>query len=152
MAHEGKEYDNLSFFKLVEAELEDCGSARIRVKGWSMQPMIMNMRDDVLIDKRNDRVPVIGDICLFRYNGNYILHRYKYSEGDIMVMQGDNLFTFERCRLNDVVGIVRVVYHNGKETSPKSVKWRVITRLHRSYKSLRNLAVRIIRKIVRMIK
>lgn len=147
MEKESKEYDNLTFFKLVEAELNECGSVRIRVKGWSMQPIIRNMRDEVLIDKRNDRVPNKGDICLFRYNGNYILHRYKYDDGDIMVMQGDNLLTHERCRLQDVVGIVRIVYHKGIETSPTSVKWQIITRIHRAYMKMRNIAGRIKRKI-----
>lgn len=134
MERESRQYDNADFFKLVETELEECGSVRFIIKGWSMQPLIRNSRDGVLLDNLNGRAPRIGDICLFRYNGRHILHRYIKKEGDIMVMRGDNvMFSHEECTINDVVGIVRTVYRDGAEVSPTSRKWHCITILHRFY-------------------
>lgn len=138
-------YENDDFFRLVEIEIEEVGSVRIKVKGFSMQPIIRNGRDTVLLEKPNGREFSKGDICLFRYRGKHILHRYVADENDFMVMQGDNLFSFEYCKKEDVVGIVTSINHNGKDISPNSSKWHFITELHRFYMRFRMFVGRTLR-------
>ena len=146
MITESKQYDNADFFKLVETELEECGSVRFKIKGWSMQPLIRNSHDEVLLDNAKGRDPQIGDICLFRFRGRHILHRYIKDEGEIMVMQGDNIIaSCERCMKDDVVGIVRIVYRDGKELSPQSTMWHVITYFHRMYLHIRMFGGKVLR-------
>lgn len=88
-------YENEDFFRLVELELEECGSVRFKVKGISMQPIIRNERDTVLLEKIKEDTPAKGQIYLFRYRGRHILHRYIADKEGCLVMRGDNLFSYE---------------------------------------------------------
>ena len=127
-----KEIANQEFFSLMEQVIDDSGKVRFRVKGVSMQPLLRNNRDEVLLSKLGSRTPQIGDICLFKFNGHYILHRFMSRKGDILYMRGDNVLgNFEWCKLEDVVGIVDVVYRGQKEISPHSVFWHYLTLVHR---------------------
>ncbi len=145
---EVKLFENIDFFNLVEQELNECGTVRLRVKGFSMQPLIRNGRDSVLLEKYDGHKLNYGDICLFRYRNNHILHRYKRDEGKYMIMQGDNVIAAcEKCTVSDVVAVVRVVYHNGVETSPDTFKWYLITKMHRGYVRLRMIAGSVLRKV-----
>lgn len=141
-----KQFDNDDFFGLVETELEDCGSVRFKVKGTSMQPIIHNGRDFVLLEKYDGQKLMHGDICLFRYRGRHVLHRYISDEEGFMVMQGDNVITScEYCKKENIVGIVRTIEHNGQEVKPKSQKWHFITIVHRCYMRFRMFVGKVLR-------
>ena len=142
---ETKSYENEDFFRLVEIELEECGKVRIKVRGFSMQPIIRNGRDTVMLEQVKDNNPIKGQIYLFRYNGRHILHRYIDDKDGMMVMRGDNLFSYEYCKPNDLVGIVRSICHNGCDISPTSLKWKIITSIHRTYKRVRMYGGKILR-------
>ena len=152
-----KDFANIDFFTILESELHNRGKVRFRVKGISMQPMIRNDHDEVLLSELGNRKPEIGDICLFKFYGRHVLHRFKRMEGDVLYFQGDNVMvTEEHCKINDVVGIVTKVYRDGKEVSPTSSKWHYLTKIHRSKYKFRLLLsrtwlYRIARRIKRML-
>ena len=148
MEVENRQINNEEFFKLVKIELEECGSVRFRIKGWSMQPLMRHSRDEVVLKPLNGYVPMVGDVCLFRCSGKHIMHRLIRYEGDTLVMRGDNnAYLLERCKLSDVVGIVTAVFRDGKEVSPISKKWLLITIIHRLYLHTRLTGAMVLRKL-----
>lgn len=123
---------NLDFFTLVEQELDETGSVLFIVQGTSMQPMLRNGKDKVLLVKVGEKGLRPGDICLFRHCGKHILHRLIRRDGNDLYMRGDNVIGHcDICRPEDVAGIVETVYRNERRLSPTSKKWKTITGIHR---------------------
>ena len=146
-----KEISNDTFFALMEQVLCDNGKVRFRVKGVSMQPLLRDDLDEVLLQKRNDLVPSIGDICLFRFGKQYILHRFIRRQGEVLIMRGDNVFgKKEWCTLPDVVGIVEMVYRGQQAISPHSLKWKMLIRLHRIKTWMKIIIVGIVHRLRRL--
>lgn len=83
----------------------------IKCKGSSMLPTILD-EEEVDIDCKSS--PQIGDIILFRNNGNMILHRLIYKTGKYMLSCGDNSHFFDYpILLKEYIGKVRGVQeHN----------------------------------------
>ena len=123
---------NNEFFSLVEQELQENGHVRFRVKGTSMQPMLRNGRDEVLLKARGNREPKVGDICLFRFNGSHILHRCIRIQGPVFYMRGDNiLHKEEHCGIDGVLGMVEKIYRDEVIYLPDDPMWKIRTRIHR---------------------
>ena len=138
---------NIDFFTLLEQELDEKGSVVFIVKGFSMQPILRNNRDQVLLTKVDGGLQE-GDICLFKVHGKHILHRLIRREGDSLYMRGDNVIDHcDICTPEDVVGVVKTVYRDGKSVSPTSRKWHIITILHRLYMRVRHFFGKIYHKI-----
>ena len=133
-----KEIDNKTFFTLLELELAERRSVRFRVKGISMQPMLRNNRDEVQLVPCADVPLSLGDICLFKFQGRYILHRYIRREGELYYFQGDNVLkNFEYCERRDIVGVVQTIYRDGKSLPPMTVNWKIRINLNRLKQHLR---------------
>ena len=127
-----KKISNTDFFTLVEEELAVKGKVRFRVKGISMLPLLRSNRDEVLLAACHTNRLQPGDICLFRYKGFHILHRFLYRRGDIFYFQGDNVVTrIEQCSGEDIVGKVEVIYREGQVSPVTSSKWKILIRLNR---------------------
>ncbi len=113
--------DNRRFFGWVESVLADGECVRIKVRGTSMLPLLRDGIDKVCVKPyRGERLRRY-DIVLFRYMGEYVMHRAVELDGDGLRLQGDGLTrSWERCGIDDVVGIVTEIQRNGG-------KWRSIS-------------------------
>lgn len=130
---------NAEFFSWVEEELSRSNSVTITVKGFSMMPMIRNNKESVRIEPCRAQELKTGDIVLFRYKGNCILHRYIRKEADTFIMRGDNVFTHcESCKAEDIIGKVASITRNCKPISPNSKLWKPIIFLWRAKGRLRH--------------
>lgn len=133
-----KSMKNDAFFTLLEQELADNFSVRFRVKGVSMQPLLRNNRDEVQLIAYTGQPLIPGDICLFKYQGRHILHRYLRKEGEILCFQGDNVVTHcEYCLPGEVVGVVKSIYRDGQLLSPYTTRWRFQTLMNRLRQRIR---------------
>ena len=79
------------FFALVEKELEEGKTVKIRLKGNSMFPLLRSGRDSVILEKSPAHSLKPMDVVLFRYYGNFILHRIIKREGMRLLLQGDGV-------------------------------------------------------------
>lgn len=150
LIHQTIEISNATFFALLEQELAAHGSVRIRVKGVSMEPMLRNNRDEVQIVPYKGEELSPRDICLFKFQGRHILHRFLRREGNLFYFQGDNVLTrVEFCHNEDIVGIVRTVYRDGKSLLPFSEGWKYRIKLHRFKQQIRFTLSSIIPKCVK---
>lgn len=122
---------NKLFFAQVEAMLAEGQDVALRVKGYSMRPLLRNERDVVVLTPYRPDTPLRnGEIVLFRFQGRHILHRIVEIENNRLTLAGDgNYRQREHCTISDVVAVAsRVIRKNGREIRCDSRKWLRMSR------------------------
>lgn len=116
--------NNAQFFEEIDRMLQDGHSVTMRAKGNSMFPFIRSERDSVVLQRKQEIT--VGSIVLARLqNGSYVLHRVYRLEKEVVVLMGDgNLYATERCRRNEVVGVVTQIICDGQQVDCTSRKER----------------------------
>lgn len=114
--------NNAQFFEEIDRMLQSGHSVTMRAKGNSMFPFIRSERDSVVLQRKQEIT--VGSIVLARLqNGSYVLHRVYRLEKEAVVLMGDgNLYATERCRRNEVVGVVTQIIRDGQQVDCTSRK------------------------------
>ena len=106
---------------------------KLHIKGYSMLPLLGRGDDNVIVRRISPSEPIeVGAIALFRAHDRHLVaHRIRHIDGNKITMQGDgNPIATERCRREDVIGIIEgVERNNGKYVSCTSPQWRKKERL-----------------------
>ncbi|MBQ7549718.1 MAG: S24/S26 family peptidase [Clostridia bacterium] len=114
---------------LIRETLENDGSVTFVSVGSSMMPMLRNRRDTVTLVKPHGDLKA-GDIPFYqRDNGQYVLHRIVYVNGDTYVMRGDNHWYNEyNIRQDQIIGVLASFERNGKKYSVDDRSYRLYVR------------------------
>ena len=117
---------NALFFEQVERWLAEGGRAEIPLRGYSMRPLLRDGRDVVILEPYRGEVPKVGEVYLFRYRGQHILHRLHRIEASTLTMAGDgNYHLTEQCTAADLVGLMTGVRRrSGRVVGCDSKRWR----------------------------
>ncbi|MBQ8388601.1 MAG: PqqD family peptide modification chaperone [Clostridia bacterium] len=99
--------------KLLSARLAAGYSADITVVGISMEPLLKE-GDIIRIEKASNYV--IGDILVFTYKGELLVHRLIKAEKNKFFCKGDNSFRLEDIEKEGILGKVTLL--NGEELPP----------------------------------
>lgn len=105
--------DNESL-KTIKEAVEQKGIYTGLTSGTSMEPLIHNQKDTIIIVKQNGRLRKY-DIPVYLKSGKYIMHRVVKVCEDHYVIVGDNLLTKEYVTDEMIVGVLRGFYKNGKK-------------------------------------
>ena len=144
-----KQIPNDVFFTWVENEVAEGRSVQFRLKGVSMFPLIRDGKDVVVLHPcaAEDLSPM--DVILFKYKGNYLLHRIIKKEGNRLYIQGDGSFVAkEECNTEDVVGkVYAIVRRHNKVIYVDSWKWKIPSFLWRKIGLLRPYLLYILRRL-----
>lgn len=92
--------DNETYFALVEEQLAAGGQVRIPLVGTSMRPTLL--AGDVIVLERAETMKV-GDVVLFRHEGQHLLHRIVAIDDSRYTMRGDNCGDTETAHRDDIV-------------------------------------------------
>lgn len=113
--------------RLVLLQLENGGKANLTVTGFSMMPLLRNLRDSVwLIPAPEVLKP--GDIALYqRDNGQYILHRVIRVTKDGYLFCGDNQAELEPVRHDQLIALVKGFTRKGKAYSLTERRYQIYT-------------------------
>ena len=113
--------------QVVLLQLQNGGVANLTVTGFSMMPMLRNLRDSVLL------IPISkplkpGDVALYRRDtGRYILHRViKVTENGYLFC-GDNQTELEPVRQDQLIACVSGFAVKGKAHSLTEGRYRLYT-------------------------
>ncbi|WP_455668032.1 S24/S26 family peptidase [Phocaeicola sp.] len=103
----------------------------IRIRGNSMYPFLCDSTDLVALEAPVSDSLKRGNIVLFRYKNQYLLHRIINKKGANYYLRGDNNWSFhlETCKKENIYGIVVKVNRNGREISCDSWQWRFLSLL-----------------------
>ena len=92
-------------------------------KGASMRPMLREHRDIVVIERISGDLRV-GDVVAYPgVNGTYTIHRIvRIKKGDLIIRGDNNTFTEFDIKKEDIVGILKEFYREGKYINCKTDK------------------------------
>ena len=112
-----------------------------RTKGRSMEPMLRQNRDLVIV-----RVPVSRlkkyDVALYRRGKDYVLHRVIGVEADRYLIRGDNTYSVEIVPDAAVIGVLAGFQRKGKEHDVTERGYRLYVRVWCAAYPVRCFAVR----------
>lgn len=99
-------------FKLLCSQLRNGQNATISVSGISMNPTMCE-GDDITVCAADSYA--IGDILVFFYKEELLVHRLLKTEGDLFFCKGDNAFRLEDITYDSIAG--KVMLHNKQPVS-----------------------------------
>ena len=109
--------NNLSEKIKITDLLSEGKSVQLHPQGYSMYPLIVPERDEVIISPLKDHKIKRGDVLLYRRkNDKLILHRVYKIKDDKVYFIGDNESVVEGpLDISQVHGIMNAFYHKGKK-------------------------------------
>lgn len=136
-----------------EELLKQNGKFVYKTKGVSMEPMLHQNRDLVVISKPSARLKPF-DVALYRRGTNYVLHRViKVRESDYLI-RGDNTYYLETVPDTAIIGVLTAFKRKGKYYSINNLRYRAYVHfwcvsfpIRSFYRRLISISKRIIRKL-----
>ncbi len=103
--------------------LKEKNEVSVLTKGISMRPMLREHKDIVIIQRISGELRV-GDVVAYRGVGKkYTLHRIVSIKKGALIIRGDNnYFTEFNIKKEDIVGILKEFYRDGKYINCKTNK------------------------------
>ncbi|MBE6640235.1 MAG: hypothetical protein E7619_01485 [Ruminococcaceae bacterium] len=123
------------------------GFAVVQGKGTSMLPLIRNSRDRMCI-KALTRAPKKYDILVYTNAHEIIAHRLLKTDGETLVMCGDNQITKEAIKNDAVLGYVQSIFRDDKCVElEKHGGYKLYCRLWCASLFLRRCALFVLRRV-----
>lgn len=118
-------------FKSIKEILDTTGTYTGLTMGSSMQPLIHQQRDNIIIIKNKGRLKKYDVPVYVSPNGKYIMHRIIKVCDDHYVIVGDNLLQREYVTDDMICGVLVGFYKNGKHyvDLEKSVLYKMYSRV-----------------------
>lgn len=123
-------------------------SIRIKPQGYSMYPLIVPGRDEVVVEYTDPAVLKRGDIVLFRREGSIlVLHRICRRQGDDFYMVGDNQKVVEGpIKSSQIRGKVTVIIRKGRAIPVNHLLYRLCSHAWLLFRPFRPMISRIVHK------
>lgn len=102
-------------------------SISISAKGYSMNPFIVHMKDQITLGSWTDDQIKKGAVVLVKdVRGCYIIHRIIKREGNVLTLMGDgNIGIIETAYVEDIIALMHAVIKKGRTYSVNSLSWRL---------------------------
>ena len=116
--------NNLSEKIKITDLLSEGKSVQLHPQGYSMYPLIVPERDEVIISPLKDHKIKRGDVLLYRRkNDRLILHRVYTVKDDKVFFVGDNESVVEGpLEISQIYGIMTAFYHKRKKIQKHNIK------------------------------
>lgn len=114
-------------------------SVTITVKGNSMNPFIVDGRDQITLGPFEDGELRRGCVALVRdVRGEYLVHRIVARKGDMVILLGDgNLRATEKAHVSEVIAVLRSIGRKGRNIPTDSLLWRAYSWVWMGLKPIR---------------
>ena len=121
----------------------------LTVKGNSMNPFIVHLRDRMTIGPWKDENIRKGTVALVKdTRGNYVIHRIIKRDKDTVVLLGDGNVGFtETATLDNIIGIMHNIDRKGRIWTPQSTLWRLYSWFWMTLTPLRRYPLALWRKL-----
>ena len=124
-----------------EELLQEDGRLVYRTRGVSMEPMLRQNRDLVVIEVPASRLKKY-DVALYKRGTSYVLHRVIGVKDDRYLIRGDNTYALETVPDNAVLGVLTAFQRKGKKYSVTDRGYRCYVRFWNAIYPLRALRAR----------
>lgn len=119
--------DKATMMEEIRKMISEGKTVTITLKGNSMNPFIVHLRDQMTLGPWKDEEIRKGTVALVKdIYGNYLIHRIIKREGNTVTLLGDgNVEQTETATLDNVIGIMRSLTRKGRTYTPKSITWKI---------------------------
>lgn len=119
--------DKAVMMEEIRKMISEGKTVTITLKGNSMNPFIVHLRDQMTLGPWKDEDIRKGTVALVRdIYGNHLIHRIIKREGNKVTLLGDgNIGITETATLDNVIGIMYALTRKGRTYTPKSLTWRI---------------------------
>ena len=119
--------DKAVMMEEIRQMISEGKTVTITLKGNSMNPFIVHLRDQMTLGPWKDEEIRKGTVALVKdIYGNYLIHRIIKREGNTVTLLGDgNVEKTETATLDNVIGIMRSLTRKGRTYTPKSLTWKI---------------------------
>ena len=124
-----------------EEYLAEEGKLVYKTRGVSMEPMLRQNRDLVVIEVPNGRLKRY-DVAFYRRREAYVLHRVIRVTEDGYRIRGDNTYSIEIVPESDIIGVLTGFCRKGKEYTTDNRAYRRYVRFWCAIYPVRALWVR----------
>lgn len=120
----------------------------ITAKGYSMNPFIIHLRDQITLGPWNDSQIKKGAVVLVKESrGNFVIHRIIKREGNRLTLMGDgNIGITETADVKNIIGLMVSVTKKGRTYSVEGLRWRLYSWLWRLVTPVRRYPLALWRK------
>ena len=124
-------------------------SVTLTVKGNSMNPFIVHLRDRMTLGPWEDEDIRKGTVALVRdIRGNYVIHRIIKRDKNTITLLGDGNVGFtETSTTADIIGIMKSVERKGRVWTKDSLVWRTYSWIWMAVTPLRRYPLAIWRRL-----
>ena len=112
-----------------------------KTKGFSMQPMLYQNRDLVIIENFEGRLKPY-DVALYKRGRQYVLHRVLSLGDGVYYIRGDNTYSIETVPEVNVLGVLTAFVRNGKQHQVTERGYRFYSRFWHAIYPLRVFRLR----------
>jgi signal peptidase I len=118
--------DKDTMYQEISRFIAEGKTVSITVKGYSMNPFLMHLRDQITLGPWKDEDIRKGTVALVRdVRGNVLIHRIIRREGDTIILEGDgNIGLQEKATLESIAGIMHSITRKNRTYSSKSFIWK----------------------------
>lgn len=127
--------------------LQKDGRLVYKTKGTSMEPMLRQNRDLVIIEVPSSRLNKY-DVALYRRGEQYVLHRVIGVADGYYRIRGDNTYAVERIPFENVIGVLKSFNRKGKTHVVTERGYRFYARFWNAIYPLRALRIRVRRLLI----
>ena len=129
--HSERTLSRKEFLDLMDQEFAADRAFPLTVTGSSMEPLLRNLRDQVILVSAQSRPFRRGDIVLFRRkDGSFVLHRLIEKENDgTCVVNGDAQTWTERIGQRQILAVAEGIVRRGRYISCDSLCYRCCVRM-----------------------
>lgn len=122
-----KTIDKAVMMEEIRQMISEGKTVTITLKGNSMNPFIVHLRDQMTLGPWKDEEIRKGTVALVKdIYGNYLIHRIIKREGNKVTLLGDgNVAQTETATLDNVIGIMQSLTRKGRTYTPNSLTWRL---------------------------
>lgn len=119
--------DKAVMMEEIRKMISEGKTVTITLKGNSMNPFIVHLRDQMTLGPWKDEDIRKGTVALVRdIYGNHLIHRIIKREGNKVTLLGDgNIGITETATMDNVIGIMYAITRKGRTYTPKSLSWRI---------------------------
>lgn len=121
----------------------------ITAKGYSMNPFIVHLQDQITLGPWKEDEIKKGDVVLVQdIRGAYLIHRIIKIDGDLITLMGDgNIGLKETAHIKDIIGLMYSVTKKRRTYSVKSLRWRLYSWFWKVLRPLRRYPLALWRRL-----
>ena len=125
---------NTTFEELLARD----GRLVYKTRGRSMEPMLRQDRDVVIVERCDARLKPL-DVALYRRGDRYVLHRVIALRDGGYLIRGDNTFALENVPDSAILGVLTAFQRKGKQITTENRAYLRYTRFWTAIYPLRSL-------------